>query len=58
VLDRIFFSSIIYIWYEGGQLRPSLVRIGAVEATRPYQSSPSDADSARRCPDAKIAVGG
>jgi hypothetical protein len=26
VLDIEIFSSIIYIWYEGGELRPSLVR--------------------------------
>jgi hypothetical protein len=27
VLDNQNFSPIIYIWYEGGELRPSLVRL-------------------------------
>jgi hypothetical protein len=26
VLDNRFFSSIIYIWYEGGRLRPPVVK--------------------------------
>ncbi len=26
VLDNRFFSSIIYIWYEGGRLRPLVVK--------------------------------
>ena len=26
MLDTIFFSSIIYIWYEGGERKPPLVR--------------------------------
>ena len=30
VLDIKNFSSIIYIWYEGGQLRPALVRLSRV----------------------------
>ena len=29
VLDIKNFSSIIYIWYEGGQLRPALVRLAS-----------------------------
>jgi tetratricopeptide (TPR) repeat protein len=33
VLDIHLFSSIIYIWYEGGKLRPSLVRVHACRAT-------------------------
>ena|SRR6188768_4090079 len=35
VLDIKNFSSIIYIWYEGGQLRPALVRLGRVRP-RPF----------------------
>jgi len=27
VLDKIVFSSIIYIWYEGVRLRPRLVKL-------------------------------
>ena len=35
VLDIKNFSSIIYIWYEGGQLRPALVRLRRVRP-RPF----------------------
>ena len=35
VLDIKNFSSIIYIWYEGGQLRPALVRLRTVRP-RPF----------------------
>ena len=33
VLDIKNFSSIIYIWYEGGQLRPALVRLARVPSS-------------------------
>jgi hypothetical protein len=35
VLDIKKFSSIIYIWYEGGKLRPALVRLSSVRP-RPF----------------------
>jgi hypothetical protein len=31
VLDTGNFSSIIYIWYEGGELRPALVRLRSLD---------------------------
>ena len=37
VLDIKNFSSIIYIWYEGGQLRPALVRLRN-SSTSPFRS--------------------
>jgi len=35
VLDIKIFSTIIYIWYEGGELRPPLVRsaVGEIDLT-------------------------
>jgi hypothetical protein len=33
VLDIKNFSSIIYIWYEGGQLRPALVRLARIPSS-------------------------
>jgi hypothetical protein len=34
VLDIPFFSSIIYIWYEGGRLRPPVVNHGGRHQAR------------------------
>jgi len=36
VLDITAFSTIIYIWYEGGELRPSLVRIEKLDLALPH----------------------
>ena len=51
VLDIKNFSSIIYIWYEGGQLRPALVRLGRVRP-RPFAAVAElsrNSGSSRRC---------
>jgi len=39
VLDIRIFSPIIYIWYEDGELRPSLVRLN-LNLTLPLQAHP------------------
>ena len=46
VLDITIFSTIIYIWYEGGQLRPSLVRLRRSNSTSPF--APSRTQGRRR----------
>jgi hypothetical protein len=53
VLDSTTFSSIIYIWYEGGELRPSLVRMRIAETVRFIALTLRR--RGRRCPDAKSA---
>jgi hypothetical protein len=35
LLDNGFFSSIIYIWYEGVRLRPRLVKLDELQAGSP-----------------------
>ena len=50
MLDTCWFSSIIYIWYADGELRPSLVR------SKDFLASPFRKLNTRgRCPDAKSA---
>ncbi len=49
MLDSWCFSSIIYIWYEDGELRPSLVRSRELDLTLPKLNKHG------RCPDAKRA---
>jgi len=39
VLDNRNFSSIIYIWYEGGRLRPRLVKLMELKPGR-HQAGP------------------
>src|SRR5258708_40329112 len=46
VLDIPRFSTIIYIWYEGGQLRPSLVRLSVNLTLRTWAIS---SDRRGRC---------
>jgi hypothetical protein len=47
VLDTEKFRFIIYIWYEGGELMPSLVKLGGnVEPTRPHRGRYREATSA------------
>jgi hypothetical protein len=58
VLDTEKFRFIIYIWYEGGELMPSLVKLGGdVEPARPHQAvgterrrAPTSGERARRQP--------
>jgi len=47
VLDTEKFRFIIYIWYEGGELMPSLVKLGGdVELARPHHGRYREATSA------------
>jgi hypothetical protein len=47
VLDTEKFRFIIYIWYEDGELMPSLVKLGAdVEPARPLRGRYREATSA------------
>jgi hypothetical protein len=48
VLDTEKFRFIIYIWYEGGELMPSLVKPdGDVEPARPHRRSVPRGDERR-----------
>ena len=47
MLDTEKFRFIIYIWYEGGELMPSLVKLGGdVELARPHHGRYREATSA------------
>ncbi len=54
VLDIRFLTTIIYIWYEGGELRPSLVRLES--STSPFRlAQPEGPGDGGRCQEATSA---